>query len=306
MRQLYSISSLTLFLTIYGGVWIQSFTGKNTLFHISKQLLCGLTSSLCSLPNISQSLAILHRLLTYLSMNKIRLAYHWSELWRTLLTLMRFLTTYANDVMSSSHIETLTSSLVNVIAFCVFAGDAFLPDPASYDDLFYKLVETGPVIAKFRDVYSLDTPSSPTSNSTPNSSSQASKSATPIAAANKDDQIPAAAIDTLLSVSSHFYDLLFHQGKFGGDGHSRNNSTSKFKLNGAARAEGEPFSIPAVRKKNLSPREVHRIIKQGYDTLDVQPPDGLNEWERWRETDWKPQLKRATRVAVDDARHLTA
>jgi hypothetical protein len=37
------------------------------------------------------------RLLTYLSKNKIRLTYHWSELWRTLLSLMRFLTTMANE-----------------------------------------------------------------------------------------------------------------------------------------------------------------------------------------------------------------
>ena len=232
-------------------------------------------------------------------MNKIRLAYHWSELWRTLLTLVRFLTTYANDLFGNPHISILTNSLVNVIAFCVFAGDAFLPDPGSYDDLFYKLVETGPMIAKFRDVFAFDNLSSPTSNSTPNSSSQASKSATPIAATGK-DQVPAAAIDTLLSVSSHFYALLFHQDNKGG--HS-DEVVNRAKLNGA-RADGEPFSIPMIRKRNLSPREVHRIIKLGYDTLNVQPPDGLNAWERWRETDWKPQLKRCTREAVDDARRL--
>jgi hypothetical protein len=29
--------------------------------------------------------------------------------------------------------------------------------------------------------------------------------------------------------------------------------------------EPVPVALPSIRKKNLSPREVHRIIKQGYD-----------------------------------------
>jgi hypothetical protein len=213
-------------------------------------------------------------------MNKTRLPYHWSELWRTLLSLMRFLTTYASDLSNSPNITTLTTSLVDLVAFCVSAGDTFLPDPASYDDLFYKLVETGPIITRFRDVYSLKHP-------TPS----ASKIPDPTAA-NKDIHI--AAIDTLISVSTHFYTLLFNP-----DG----NVDTNLKSDGEA---SNPAPIPANRKKNLSPREVHRIIKQGYDTLSIQPPEGLSAWTRWREADWKTELKRAARCAVDDARQLVA
>ncbi|KAL2821922.1 hypothetical protein BJX63DRAFT_427284 [Aspergillus granulosus] len=225
----------------------------------------------------SHTIAILLRILTYLSMNRIRLAYHWSELWRNLLSLMRFLTTYVSDLTSSPYITTLATSLVDLIAFCVSTGDTFLPDPASYDDLFYKLVETGPIIAKFRDVYSLK-PSA--------ASSSLSKSAD----SNKD--IHVAAVETLISVSTHFYTLLFNPG-----------TDSEAKTEGDAQT---PVPIPAAQKKNLSPREVHRIIKQGYDTLSIQPPEGLSAWTRYREADWKTELKRAARCAVDDATHLVA
>ncbi|CAI7604830.1 unnamed protein product [Penicillium bialowiezense] len=209
----------------------------------------------------SHTIAITLRLLTYLSKNKIRLTYHWSELWRTLLSLMRFLTTYASDLTSVSRIETLTTSLADLIAFCVSGGDTFLPDPASYDDLFYKLVETGPIISKFRDAF-----------------------------AKSNEK---AAIETLQSVSTHFYTLLFHEG-----GEAAAVATKA--------DEPTPVALPSIKKKNLSPKEVHRIIKQGYDTLSIQPPEGLSAWVKWREAEWKSELKRAARCAVDDSRQLVA
>ncbi|EIT80773.1 hypothetical protein F9C07_2226538 [Aspergillus flavus] len=219
----------------------------------------------------SHSIAILLRLLTYLSMNKIRLAYHWSELWRNLLSLMRFLTTYVSDLSSNPNITTLTTTLVDLVAFCVSAGDTFLPDPSSYDDLFYKLVETGPIITKYRDVYSLKQSSSKPTDPNP----------------SKDVHV--AAVDTLISVSTHFYTLLFNPEQ----------------TDAKPDADGQGVApIPAHRKKNLGPREVHRIIKQGYDTLSIQPPEGLSAWTRWRETDAKTELKQAARCVVEDARQL--
>lgn len=217
----------------------------------------------------SHAIAIILRLLTYLSMNKIRLTYHWSELWRTLLSTMRFLTTYATDLSTNHKIHILTNSLADLMAFCVSGGDTFLPDPASYDDLFYKLVETGPVISKFRDVYFRDSK----------------------------DNTHAAAVDTLLSVSTHFYTLLFQ---------SEGDAAATVAPSPKPDGEPTPVALPAIKKRNLSPKEVHRIIKQGYDTLSIQPPEGLTTWSRWRETDWKSELKRAARCAVDDARQLVA
>jgi hypothetical protein len=45
--------------------------------------------------------------------------------------------------------------LVNLLAFALSSGENFLPDPASYDDLFYKLVESGDTLTKFRDAFAL-------------------------------------------------------------------------------------------------------------------------------------------------------
>lgn len=171
------------------------------------------------------------------------------------------------------------------MAFCVSAGDTFLPDPSSYDDLFYKLVETGPVISKFRDVYGFA-----------NGSRAAVGSYDPT---SKD--IHAAAIDTLLSVSTHFYTLLFQS-----DGKDPAAAAAAVVASPKGDGEPTPVALPSIKKKNLSPREVHRIIKQGYDTLSIQPPEGLTTWSRWRETEWKGELKRAARCAVDDARQLVA
>lgn len=200
---------------------------------------------------------------------------------------MRFLTTYASDLTSNPKIQTLKTSLADLIAFCVSGGDTFLPDPASYDDLFYKLVETGPIISKFRHAYSF---------------SRSNNAAAGVTASKAPDAISqneqnSAAIDTLQSVSTHFYTLLFHSE--GVDAAAVTVATPKAD-------EPAPVALPSIKKKNLSPREVHRIIKQGYDTLSIQPPEGLSAWAKWREAEWKSELKRAARCAVDDARQLVA
>ncbi|KAJ2892244.1 hypothetical protein MKZ38_010098 [Zalerion maritima] len=98
---------------------------------------------------------ILLRIISYLSRTRCRLQYHWAELWRSLLSLVRFLGTYANDISGLPQVETLLDHVVNLVALSLSAGEAFLPGPAAYDDLFYKVVETHDVLLKFRDAYSL-------------------------------------------------------------------------------------------------------------------------------------------------------
>ncbi|EEQ33618.1 hypothetical protein McanMca71_004613 [Microsporum canis] len=213
----------------------------------------------------SHTITVLFRLLTYASSNKARFSYHWSELWRTLLTLTRFLTTYSTDLVHSPHIKPLTSDLVDLIIFCISAGDTFLPDPSSYDDLFYKVVEADSVLTRFRDVYKhLSTPSSHSTNST-------------------------ISINALISVSTHFHSLLFVS-----DSTDASRPSSK---SGEAANTSPP---PTAKKKRLSPREVHQIIKEGYSTLSIRANDDLTNWEKWRDADWKPQLKRIVRATVED------
>jgi len=182
------------------------------------------------------------RLISHLSRSRTRLNYHWSELFRSLLSLVRFLTTYTADLKHLTHIDILLDDLVNLIALSLSAGEAFLPSPAAYDDLFYKLVETGENLVKFRDNYDLG-------------------------------KRPTSSIDTLISVSTHYNQLL---------------------ADGASGRRG----------KHLTNAQVAGVIKQGYETLSIQAKEGLDSWDKYREADKRVFLKKMARAVVADVKTL--
>lgn len=132
--------------------------------------------------------------------------------------------------------------LINLLAYALSSGENFLPDSAAYDDLFYKLTESGDILVKFRDTFGLSNQSS--------------------------------SMQTLINVSSHYHSLL------------------------------EGSEKGKMRSKNLSPREVSNVIKQGYETLSIDASEGLDRWEKFREADFKSILKRIARAAVEDAKSL--
>ncbi|RMZ81155.1 hypothetical protein DV737_g2694, partial [Chaetothyriales sp. CBS 132003] len=84
--------------------------------------------------------------------------------------------------------EELCTPLARLIAFCLSRGDAFLPDPASYDDLFYKLIEASDILPKFKDAFAEQ----------------------PVQGTDSFSK----AMNALLSVSSHYHELLGdHKGR---------------------------------------------------------------------------------------------
>jgi len=194
---------------------------------------------------------ILLRIISYMSRSRTRLQYHWSELFRSLLGLVRFLTTYAADLKDLPHIDTLLDHVVNLIALGLSAGESFLPTPAAYDDLFYKVVEAGEVLVRFRDTYGL---SKRHSNS----------------------------IDTLVSVSTHYKQMLADGVANGGKG---------------GRVKVGPGST-------LTSLQVAEVIKQGYETLSIQAKEGLDSWEKYREADERTLLKKMARAAVGDVKSI--
>ena len=147
-------------------------------------------------------------------------------------------------------VHTLLDSLTNVVAFCLSAGDSFLPTPAAYDDLFYKLIETGSVLALFRDAYNLKAPSGTAT----------------------ENGISSHSVDILISVSTHYHDLLESQKSRG--------------------------------KRRVDPKDVHEIIKNGYETLSIQAKDDLDHTVAWKESERKAELKRIGRCVVEDARKV--
>lgn len=98
---------------------------------------------------------IMLRIISYMSKTRTRLKYHWSEMFRSLLSLIRFFTQYTAELKDLPQIGTLLDHVVNLVALSLSAGEAFLPTPAAYDDLFYKVVESGEVLTKFKANYGL-------------------------------------------------------------------------------------------------------------------------------------------------------
>lgn len=157
--------------------------------------------------------------------------------------------------MQEPDLPLVINPLVATLALAVTSGDSFLPDPAAYDDLFYKLVETGDHLNRFKKAFELhlQTPEPLIAN--------------PIAATT-------APIDILIQVSAHYHELVE-----------------------AEKGKGR-------MSNNLSPREVSKVIRQGYESLSLPAMDGLDRWDRFREGDERGMLKRVARMAVDDTKKL--
>ncbi|KAK5711361.1 hypothetical protein LTR17_018428 [Elasticomyces elasticus] len=189
----------------------------------------------------TQTLTVLTRMLTYLTKSRTKLQYHWSELWRSLLSFVRFLNQYADDIRTLPGSTQMVQALVDLLALALTGGEAILPDAAAYDDLFYKLLESGDALIKLRETYHLGKP---------------------------DDK--QAAINTLIGVSQHYAELIESQ---------------------------------KAKKEHLSPREVQKIIRQGYDTLNVEAKDGdqAQQVRGFREADHRSELKKIVRVVMADA-----
>ncbi|KAI4144220.1 MAG: hypothetical protein LQ340_006737 [Diploschistes diacapsis] len=133
---------------------------------------------------------LIHRLLICLTQNHIHLTYHWTLLWQSLLTLIRFLQTYATDIcVQPTDVHVLISPLLKSLALAIAHGNAFLPDPAAYDDLFYKLVESAPILEKFKTTFKL--------SSAPSATGDAASGAA-----------ASSPIDVLISAASHFHIIL--------------------------------------------------------------------------------------------------
>ena len=188
----------------------------------------------------------------------------------------------------------LVDALIKLIVLSLSTGETFLPNTVDYDDLFYKIIESGEVLSKFSDVCKCSILVS-TYLSSPRQ--QANQAYHPLDALSKR---PSNSIKTLLSVSEHYTNILLQE-------ESSSSSTKK--------KTTRPTRI-------LSPRQVSNVIKSGHDTLSITAVgDSLShdidsgggnlevgffgeKQERYREVDEKVTLKKMARVAVEDVREL--
>nr|CAG8435995.1 10554_t:CDS:10 [Entrophospora candida] len=89
----------------------------------------------------SLTLGIIHKIIFQLKTNKIRLDYHWVELWNSLINLLKFIKSnidYFED--KSVIIKEVLMLVIDIINLSISYGDQFFNEALSYDNLFYEII----------------------------------------------------------------------------------------------------------------------------------------------------------------------
>ncbi|XP_076467026.1 armadillo-like helical domain-containing protein 3 [Babylonia areolata] len=87
-----------------------------------------------------RGLGIIHRVLCYQKKLRVRIQYPWKELWTALINLLKFLLSHETQLVKKHNIFHLCSKIVNVFNLFITYGDTFLPNPNSYDELYYEII----------------------------------------------------------------------------------------------------------------------------------------------------------------------
>ncbi|KAF2154428.1 DUF1741-domain-containing protein [Myriangium duriaei CBS 260.36] len=102
------------------------------------------------------AIGILLRITTHLSKSRTRLAYHWNELWRCLLSFVRFCAQYHDALRNIDGSNVIVHHTINLITLCLTQGEAFMPSSEAVDDLFYKVVESHKDLEALKTRYGLE------------------------------------------------------------------------------------------------------------------------------------------------------
>ncbi|KAL8738493.1 MAG: hypothetical protein Q9190_007998, partial [Brigantiaea leucoxantha] len=111
-------------------------------------------------PVYAAALTLIHRLLCHLSITRTKFPYHWPLLWQTLLSLLRFLTTYSSTLISNPDLPSLLHPFLLTLILPISNGEAFLPSSHNnnnnpLDDLLYKLIESAHLLPRFQTSFSI-------------------------------------------------------------------------------------------------------------------------------------------------------
>lgn len=97
-------------------------------------------------------LGIIHRVLCYQKKCRVRLQYAWKDLWTALMNLLKFVLSHESHLLKKHNIFHIASKVVNIFNLFITYGDTFLPNPTSYDELYYEIIRMHQV---FDNVYSM-------------------------------------------------------------------------------------------------------------------------------------------------------
>lgn len=100
----------------------------------------------------ARCLGICHRTLCYQKRCRVRLQYPWKHLWTALINLLKFILSLEGHLVKRYNIFHICSKIVNIFNLFITYGDTFLPNPNSYDELYYELIRMHQV---FDNLYSM-------------------------------------------------------------------------------------------------------------------------------------------------------
>jgi len=98
--------------------------------HLTKQMPINL---------YSKCFRVLHRVLCYQKRARIRLLYPWTTLWSSIIAAIKW-SSSLNVEMNSPEVLTPYIQVCTLFNMFVMYGDTFLPNPSSYDELYYELL----------------------------------------------------------------------------------------------------------------------------------------------------------------------
>ncbi|CAG8584694.1 2506_t:CDS:10 [Cetraspora pellucida] len=113
-------------------------------------------------------LGIIQRIMLYHKKFKVVLSYHWSELWHSLIGLLKFIhSNYDNFQQDRSSINEILISAITTINLCISFGDSFFPDAVTYDKLFYEIVRSNEVFEGLSKIVNIQDPVKPSQKFSP-------------------------------------------------------------------------------------------------------------------------------------------
>ncbi|KAF9964183.1 hypothetical protein BGZ70_006809 [Mortierella alpina] len=87
--------------------------------------------------------AIIFALASRFKALRVRLPYHWAEVWNTLQGLVKFLQANAEKFKHVPEARDLVAETIDLVNYFVTFGDLIMPDPASLYALYYEIVRSG-------------------------------------------------------------------------------------------------------------------------------------------------------------------
>ncbi|KIM33935.1 hypothetical protein M408DRAFT_325498 [Serendipita vermifera MAFF 305830] len=101
----------------------------------------------------------LHQTLWVLGRHRIRLEYHWAALWRSLFSLLEFVSSRVDNVRVLGRVEELVEETLITLEFAALSVEKLMPSPEALVDFVYETIRSKSTIEKQMDLLaSLEVP----------------------------------------------------------------------------------------------------------------------------------------------------